>query len=214
MANEKANEQPPRIKVLLMYVEHDLLFGWIWCQAAISAPALIFECEYMKRSWLWWGTYLACQRESVMALSRLTDPSTDCISIQKLLNYAEQNPQELPFATKEEVRRQVTLDRKWLVDHEIIPSIRRLRDKVFAHTDIGHLTPETFGSFPLDMAEVEECLRGIHRVSDNLRMMFDQSSLLLDGIKEDLSEEISYERLLHRISQKQATEFLDASLPT
>jgi hypothetical protein len=192
-----------RAEQLLNAIENDLTLGWVWCQNAIQYVKALKADANMAHGWLHWGNYLACQREAVMALARMTDGDPQSLSVIKLLNYSEQKPCEFKYATPEEVRQQVAEHRKWLDEHKLFSRARALRDKMLAHTDKVQLSnPAALAALNVNLTETEVCLREIHTVTEVYRGFCNNSSYYLDMITEDVEREMQYELRL-RTEMKQ-----------
>ena len=176
MDNENAVAGEDRVQQILKSLETDLVFGWAGCQAAKHYSHAIQSDTRMSHTWLHWISFVACQRESVMALARLTDHQEQSVSLSTLLRYSDQNTQEYKHATPEEVHLQIRKDTRWLGEHKTFDKVRALRDRVLAHTDKkkfsqpGHMIP-----FDVEILEAEETIEAIHTITDKYRWLYDNS---------------------------------------
>ena len=183
-----------RIPQILRSLETDLVFGWAACQAAKRYSHAMQSDSRMSHTWLHWISFVACQREAVMALARLTDEQKQSVSLPTLLRYSKRNPTDYKQATPEEVRLQIRKDKKWLTDHKTFNKVRVLRDKVLAHTDKKKFAePGQMIPFDVEMTEAEATLSAIHTITDKYRWFYNNSMFELSIISEDIETEMQYE---------------------
>ena len=205
MDNENADSSEDRVHEILRSLEIDLIFGWAACQAAKHYSHAIQSDTRMSHTWMHWISFVACQRESVMALARLTDHQPQSVSLPTLLRYSDQNTQEYKRATPKEVRLQICKDTKWLREHKTFDKVRALRDRVLAHTDKkkfcqpGHMMP-----FDVEIDETEKTFEAIHTITDKYRWLYDNSMFELSNISEDIETEMQYELTLKKPRQRQS----------
>jgi len=159
--------EEPRDKIerilesLLGQVTQGLLF--FYCSRSLHAA---FAREgIIKRSYLFYGAYLASTNEAILAVARTAIADSDSITIHYLLNYAENMP-HLFSSDDHEIVRQSVKEQKGRLEGfaPLIDSIREQRDRVLAHLDRKHVNdPSALFAHPegVDMTGVGRYLIAI-----------------------------------------------------
>lgn len=214
-----ASDSPAaRIRGVLGTVEHVWTLGWISCQVAKRFQMHRTTDDYLSSSWLHQMAHVACEREAMMCIARLTDTSSETISIYKLLNIASSKPGAFvggaerpgpaagPKTTVADVNVFVVESRAVLkARSETLRRIRATRDKELAHTDKAHLAdPSQLARYHVNDGELEEVLLEIRGITESCRRLLDNSTLCVDNIGEDLDREFeslleAYQALRDRI---------------
>jgi hypothetical protein len=146
----------------------DLLsHGWLTYFCAKSLISAYSEKRITRAQFFFVGCYRACLNETILALSKLLIDDSDSITIYYLLNHAKCNSRTFPYAKPEEIKRTVREHEKVLKKYENLKAnIKFQRDRKLAHFDRKHINnPTEISSNPsVNMEEVEECYRDIHRI--------------------------------------------------
>ncbi len=95
---------------------------------------------------------------AILALSRLLIPRQDSITIQYLLNYAEQNPLSFNGTQRDIILKNVAEHREQLKSIEpLVVDVKEHRDKTIAHFDrLVINNPTALRTHPLDDQQVED----------------------------------------------------------
>lgn len=145
--------------------------------------------------------------DALLTLSRILDKSNESLSIEKLINFIEQNIQI--FSTEvfnKRMMQKPDYDEKWTVSHtpittlEIYEDRRRLkdlekpvenlrswRDKVIAHTDLKFFRKDKIVSkkYPLEVQQLHEAIDTILKILNRYSRAYNSSTHLKDYVGED-----------------------------
>jgi hypothetical protein len=94
------SEQPPRRAVeITTILERTIRDGRLSLQIAGLFQQATSTGPLPSNRWLYAGIRVACWRDALMSLARLTDRDTRSISLTHLLDYSRDHPDEYPLTT-------------------------------------------------------------------------------------------------------------------
>lgn len=184
-----------QLKTILDLLSNQLSEGWLYYFCAKSLNDAYQKHRINSARFFFMSSFSASLNESILTLSKLMINHPDSISIYYLLNYAQNNPSELKFATPDKIK-QATKDHRLKLDNynSLLDNIRFQRDKVLAHLDRKHVNDPDFilSNPPLDMNEVEVCYKELHRILNDYNQYFNKSEFYLKNIEEEVNEDIEF----------------------
>jgi len=186
-------KQTDEIQRIIDNLSDLLTNGWLYYFCAKSLDAAYTNHEVPFSRYFFMGCYFACLNESILTLSKLLSEDPKSISIYLLLNFAKKNPEVFSFATTDELMSAVHDHAKDLRKYrKLKTNIKSQRDKKLAHLDREHIyNPTDIQKKPdLDMNEVEDCYREIHRIINAFKCFVDRSELSLLNIEEEVPKDL------------------------
>jgi hypothetical protein len=174
----------------------NLIGGW----AALSTWQVVTEAVNEDRldghSWLLQSVVISCRHEAIMALARIFDPRDrrhDHASLSALLDLVAQNPEVFVHApTRESVIEVVEDKKKWIKEHNLAGRIRRIRNKVLAHSDLqGVGDRQSVTAVWISMAEVEACYEEVLEVVNVFQGHLKDCEWILGDIKPDVIDDFN-----------------------
>ncbi len=185
--------QTDEVQQILDNLSDLLTNGWLYYFCAKSLDAAYTKEEVPFSPYFFMGCYFACLNESILTLSKLLSEGPKSISIGLLLKFAKKNPEMFPFVNKDDLMRAVKDHEKDLKKYEQLKNnIKFQRDKKLAHLDREHIyNPTKILKNPdLDMNQVEDCYREIHRIINAFKCFVDASELSLLNIEEEVPKDL------------------------
>lgn len=184
-----------KTKSILDHLSDLLSHGWLYYFCGKSLDEAYSKNRIASSRFFFMGCYYACLNETILAISKLFIEHSDSITIYYLLNHAKANPKTFPNASAKDVILAVKKhgDKLRKFD-ELKSTLKFQRDRKLAHFDRKHINnPSEILSNPeLDMNEVEECYREIHRTINTFYRFSADPELSLLNIEEDVPEDLGY----------------------
>lgn len=181
---------------IIGHLAHQLMKGW----GAFFVAKHVHEARASRRincaHYFFGIAEESCIESAFLALSRIIVPHDDSISIQYLLNYAEQNHQVFSRADRQLIMNYVGQHRQQLDSvSSLIANIKEQRDRTVAHLDRKHVTNPSavYSHPPLDYTEFENIFRLLLRILNTyLGHLRPSEEIYLDDLDPSITEDLSY----------------------
>jgi hypothetical protein len=179
-----------RLEDTLGFLSGQLHWGWI----SLKSAKVLHDTDWGASAiWFRRAAYQACLKDTLLTLARLVIEHKDSITFFYLFAQAQHSPQLFEFAEPDQVRAVATQHKRTIQDHELVPTIKVLRDKVLAHFDRKHINdPSAITSAPVDMIEVERCYEELLHILNVYKRYYEDSELYLGLTEEAVRDDVDH----------------------
>lgn len=121
----------------------------------------------------------AAFKESILCIAKLVETNEEGITIDYLLNNAENHPRIFKFSTPEEIRELVSMHRKEIIKRStVFKRVRLFRDKELVHLDRKLINqPSSVDSNFIDLNDLRDCLDYLYNALNDFSRAFQNKPL-------------------------------------
>lgn len=182
----------PKIETILKFLSDEIFRALLYNSIAKVLRDNFDNPQFTMARTFFLGSYYACLRECLITVSKIIISDRDSISIQYLINYAEQNTNEFNMANPQQVRELSAKFRDELPEfEEFAKKLKILRDKELAHIDKKSIyDPKSIIPRPIEFYELDTCIDHLKRIINKYMLLYNSTLTFYPDFYNLVQEEV------------------------